>query len=46
VFLLSIQPAGFSLAQLPTRNPFINPCFLIRLTLIDHWCVSLPVGTD
>jgi hypothetical protein len=36
MFLLPIQPVRFSLVQLPTRNPLINPLILIRLALIDH----------
>jgi len=36
VFLLFTQPVCFSLVQLPTRNPLIDPLFLIRLPLVDH----------
>jgi hypothetical protein len=36
VFLLLVQPVCFSLVQLPTCNPLIDPLFLIRLPLINH----------
>jgi len=41
VFLLLIQPVCFSLVQLPTRNPLIDPLFLIRLPLIDDRRIRL-----
>jgi hypothetical protein len=43
-FLLIVQPADFSLVQLPALNSLIDPLFLIRLPLIDHGCFGLGKG--
>ena len=42
--LLCVQPVCFSFIQLPTRNPLIDPLFLIRLPLIDPGCFVLGKG--